>query len=78
MAVKLSPLQAIASSLDCFRQQKKAARRCRRAAFTLLFSGRYLQTGSPSPAEVTMGFVVLTPMPQEKLAICECVIVADQ
>jgi hypothetical protein len=38
----------------------------------------YLHAGSPSPAVVTTGFVVLTPMPHEKAAICECVIVAVQ
>ena len=38
----------------------------------------YLQAGSPSPAVETIGLTVLTPIPQEKLAICECVIVADQ
>src|SRR4051812_4976272 len=40
--------------------------------------GDYLQAGSPSPAVVTIGLAVLTPMPQEKLAICVCVMVADQ
>ncbi len=41
-------------------------------------SDRYLQAGSPSPADVTIGFVVFTPMPQLKLAICVCVTVAVQ
>jgi hypothetical protein len=44
----------------------------------VLRSGGYLQAGSPSPAVVTTGFAVLTPMPQENDAICVCVIVADQ
>ena len=39
---------------------------------------RYLQAGSPSPAVVTIGLVVLTPIPQENVAICVCVMVADQ
>ena len=38
----------------------------------------HLQVGSPSPAVVTSGLAVLTPMPQEKLWICVCVTVADQ
>ena len=38
----------------------------------------YLQTGSPSPAVDTKGFVVFTPIAQLKLAICVCEIVADQ
>jgi hypothetical protein len=39
---------------------------------------RYLQAGSPSPAVVTCGFGVFTPMPHVKFMICECVTVADQ
>lgn len=38
----------------------------------------YLQAGSPSPAPVTIEFVVFTPMPHVKFGICECVTVADQ
>src|SRR5687768_10972351 len=37
----------------------------------------YLQTGSPSPALVTSGFVVLTPIPHEKFASWLCVFVAS-
>jgi hypothetical protein len=38
----------------------------------------YLQAGSPSPAVVTCGFGVFTPIAQVKFMICECVTVADQ
>jgi hypothetical protein len=38
----------------------------------------YLQVGSPSPALVTSGFVVLTPMPHEKFVSWLCVFVASQ
>ena len=61
---------------------ERAARHCWRAALlravpTVRLSG-YLQAGSPSPAVVTIGLAVLTPMPQENEAICVCVMVADQ
>jgi hypothetical protein len=36
-----------------------------------------LQAGSPSPAVVTSGFVVFTPMPQLKFASWLCVFVAS-
>jgi hypothetical protein len=39
---------------------------------------RYLQAGSPSPAVVTRGFGVFTPIAQVKFGICECVTLADQ
>ena len=41
------------------------------------YSVPYLQTGSPSPALVTSGFVVFTPIPQEKLVSWLCVFVAS-
>jgi len=41
------------------------------------YVGRYLQVGSPSPAAVTSGFVVLTPMPQLKFVSWLCVFVAS-
>jgi hypothetical protein len=41
-------------------------------------TSRYLQAGSPSPALVTIVFVVFTPMPHVKFGTCECVTVADQ
>src|SRR5690349_13896325 len=40
--------------------------------------GAYLQVGSPSPAVVTSGFVVLTPIPHEKFVSWLCVFVASQ
>src|SRR5690242_13847541 len=37
----------------------------------------YLQVGSPSPADVTSGLVVLTPIPHEKFVSWLCVFVAS-
>src|SRR5690242_15216274 len=42
------------------------------------YSAPYLQVGSPSPAVVTSGFVVLTPIPHEKFVSWLCVFVASQ
>src|SRR5215218_1553846 len=41
-------------------------------------TGGYLQVGSPSPAVVTSGLVVLTPIPHEKFVSWLCVFVASQ
>src|SRR5687767_5798635 len=38
---------------------------------------RYLHAGSPSPAPITMGFVVLTPIPHAVPVICVCPTCAD-
>ena len=79
---------ASASPIQCIHKRRAARQigaplfspsiRQVRPACGLAVLPSYLQAGSPSPAVPTIGLVVLTPIPQLKLAICECVIVAVQ
>ena len=57
---------------------KNGARSGRRSTYSTLELSGYLHVGSPSPAAVTSGLVVLTPIPQLKFASWLCVFVASQ